>query len=79
MTKITEDEWRAEIDKFHKEIIKNNQTRYSFTDEQIEYIKYCRAKDPPISFKNIAILFNKRGWRASHTSLLCKSKDLDIK
>jgi hypothetical protein len=72
MIHITEDEWKAEIDKFHTEIINRRQTKYVLTKEQAEFVKYCREKNPPISWRNIVVLFKKRGWRGSKSGLKLK-------
>jgi len=72
MIKITEDEWKAEIDSFHVEHLNSGQTTYILTDEQIKYITYCRSKSPPIPWRGIVELFKKHGWRVSHTTLLEK-------
>ena len=53
--------WQKELDKYEKKELHTD----SLTAEQIKFLKYCYNEDGKvrIPYREIAIVWNKQGWR----------------
>jgi len=62
---ITEEEWKAEIDKVRPKALKGK-----LTEEQYKRIKYAREKTPPLEWKDIAKLWETWGYDKTATATI---------
>ena len=57
MVKVTEPEWRTELDR-----LRGRPQIKEFTPEQVEFLRYARESENPVSWTGIAKLWKEQGW-----------------
>jgi hypothetical protein len=67
-TGINFDELMTEVEK-----LRMNSTRQGkeFSDEQIKFMRACREIEPPVTYKDMAILWEKAGWGKKSQRTIC--------
>jgi len=58
----TDAQWRKDIDELHGK----GMQRFIINEEQMAFIDYARSQDPPVSWQNISMIWQKQGWGKRH-------------